>query len=590
RSLRLAVGQDMPVNDVVSSLLRAGYVRSDQVEGTGQFSLRGGILDVSPPHSDAPIRVEFWGDTVDSISAFDPETQRRTDALDDVLITPSTEILFDSDESLLEKLNALLATVKGKGSTKVKAVLTDDAEKLKNGIRLSCVDRYFALAYDTPETVFDYAEDWLLFVSETAGVKQRFEAATALWNEDVKLLLEEGYLTKALDCFRLSWPQLLTRYEKGGAIFLDNLARGSFDLPVRALVSVNAMQSAPWDGTLTYLAEDLRGALTKDSAVVVAAGTEKSAKELAFDLETEGFRAHYFPVVPAEFSKGFVSVVAGVFSGGFRYPELNFTLFTHRKAGASAEMKKARRRFKQGKSIAGLDELARGDYVVHAMHGIGIFDGIKTMNVDGKTKDFIKINFRGTDVLYLPVTQLDLLSKYISPKDTDKPVKLNRLGSDEWKKTKTRVRTAVKDMAAQLTAIYAKRMNARGFAFSPDIDMQSDFERRFAFDETDDQLAAVNEIKTDMERPYPMDRLLCGDVGFGKTEVALRAAFKCVADGKQCAILVPTTILAFQHYQTIQKRFDGFPIEVEMLSRFRTAGERTKIKKRLKSGGIDVLV
>ena len=589
RSLHLTVGNEIAPADVIAVLLSAGYVRAEQVEGVGQFSLRGGILDLSPPHLSHPLRVEFWGDTVDSISAFDAQTQRRTEQMDDVWITPSAEVLFDSDDALLQTLKRHLAAVKGRGSVKARDVLNADIAQLESGVRLPCADRYLALAYDAPESVFDYAEDRLLFVSETAGVKQRFDAAQTLWNEDVKLALEEGCLTRALDVFRLTWPQILQRYA-AGAVFLDNLARGSFDVPVKALVTVNAVQAAPWDGTLTYLTEDLGSALTKDSTVVVAAGTEKNAKELAYDLETEGFRSHYFPVVPAEFPRGRVSVVAGTFSSGFAYPELKFTLFSHRRAGASTELKKARRRFKQGKAISALSDLERGDYVVHALHGIGIYDGIKTMTVDGKTKDFIKVNFRGTDVLYIPVTQLDLLSKYISLKDSDRPVKLNRLGSDEWKKTKSRVRAAVKDMAAQLTAIYAKRLNAAGFAFSPDIDMQSDFERRFEFDETDDQLAAINEIKTDMERPCPMDRLLCGDVGFGKTEVALRAAFKCVADGKQCAILVPTTILAFQHYQTIKKRFDGFPIEIEMLSRFRTASDRTKIKKRLAAGSVDVVV
>ena len=589
RSLRLTVGQEIEVQSAVSVLLSAGYVRCDQVEGTGQFSLRGGILDFFPPHLPAPLRVEFWGDTVDSISSFDLESQRRTDQLDTVSLTPATEVLFDSDEALCSALKTYAATVKGKGSVKVKEQLRGDIEKLENGVRLACVDRYLALAYNIQETVFDYAADWLLFVSESAGVKQHFENADQLLQEDVKCMLEEGCLTADLTCFTLQWPQLLQQYERSGAIFLDNLARGSFDLPVKALISMEAMQAAPWDGTLSYLTEDLHGAYQANATVVVAAGTEKNAKELAYDLETEGFKAHYFPVIPAEFPKGYVSIIAGVFSGGFAYPTLRFTLFSHRKTGGTAA-KKQRRRFKAGKSIAGLEELSRGDYVVHALHGIGIFDGIRTMTVDGKVKDFIKINFRGTDVLYLPVTQLDLLSKYISPKDTDRPVKLNRLGGDEWKRTKSRVRAAVKDMAAQLTAIYAKRMHSGGFAFSPDIDMQNDFERRFIFDETDDQLAAINDIKRDMERPHPMDRLLCGDVGFGKTEVALRAAFKCVADGKQCAILVPTTILAFQHYQTIQKRFDGFPIEIEMLSRFRSVSERNKIKKRLAAGTVDIIV
>ena len=589
-TVTLREGEECEIETTVETLLRAGYARVEQVDFVGQFSRRGGILDVFPPHAKRPLRIEFWGDTVDAVATFDPETQRRDERLTEVTLTPATEILFESDEMLRQKLEAFSAAFKGKGSVKAKAMLAQDIETLRSGVRLPCVDRYLALAYDKPESLFDYASDALLFVSETASVRQRMDGAQKLLLEEIRLMAEEGCLCKGLEPFSLTTAQLLERYTATGAVFLDNLARGSFDVPVQALVSVEAMSGAPWDGTLSYLLEDLQPAVEKNSTVIVAAGTEKSAKELAYDLETEGVRAQYFSVVPAEFLKGKVNVIPGVFSGGFSYPALRTTVFTHRKAGLSSAAQKAKRRFKAGKSITSLEEIARGDYVVHAIHGIGMFDGIRTMTVDGKVKDFIKINFRGTDVLYLPVTQLDLVSKYISPRDTDKPVKLNRLGSDDWKKTKSRVRAAVKDMAAQLTKLYAARMSARGFAFSPDIDMQNDFERRFAFDETDDQLAAIDEIKHDMERPYPMDRLLCGDVGFGKTEVALRAAFKCVADGKQCAILVPTTILAFQHYQTIKKRFDGFPIEIEMLSRFRTQGERTKIKNGLRRGSIDVVV
>ena len=581
RSLTLHTGDEIPPTAVIEALLSAGYSRTPQVDGVGQFSLRGGILDVFPPQSAVPLRLEFWGDEIDTIALFDPQTQRRTDRVETVSITPATEVLFDSDGALLEKLRAFLPQIKGKGSVKAKAAIAADIDLLENGVRLSCLDRYLALAYETPATLFDYTDDFLLFVSESGAVKQKAQGAEKLLLEDIKLMLEEGNLTKTLACFALPWEGLLEIYERQGAVFADNLARGSFDLPVKDLLSVNALAGFQWDGTLSYLKEDLAPLREKGTCCIVAAGTEKSAKELAYDLETEGIPAHFYPVIPAEFSPASVNVIAGSFSSGFSYPDLNAALISLRKTGASATARKNRRKFKQGKSITSLEEIARGDYVVHAVHGIGIFDGIKTMTVDGRIKDYIKINFRGTDVLYLPVTQLDLVAKYISPKDTDKPVKLNRLGSDEWKKTKQRVRTAVKDMAAELARIYAKRIQAKGFAFSPDIDMQSDFERRFAFDETEDQLVAVDEIKRDMERPYPMDRLLCGDVGFGKTEVALRAAFKCVADGKQCAILVPTTILAFQHFQTIQKRFDGFPIEVEMLSRFRTPAERTRIKKGL---------
>ena len=281
----------------------------------------------------------------------------------------------------------------------------------------------------------------------------------------------------------------------------------------------------------------------------------------------------------------------GALSGGFGYPHENFYAFTYGRNAVASKKRKSRSGFKKGQSLHSLDELKKGDYVVHSLHGIGVFDGINKLEVGKITKDYIKIKYAKGDVLYVPVTQLDLVSKYIGPHEDDgRTVKLNKIGGKDWEKTRNKVRAAVKDMADQLIALYSKRQNSPGYAFSPDIDMQSDFERRFEYDETSDQLRAIDEIKGDMEKPYPMDRLLCGDVGFGKTEVALRAAFKCAADGKQCAILVPTTILAYQHYRTILKRFDGFPVEIEMLSRFRTPKEQEKILKNLKRGSLDIIV
>lgn len=317
----------------------------------------------------------------------------------------------------------------------------------------------------------------------------------------------------------------------------------------------------------------------------------KGCKNLAEDLENEDIPALYFPLEPAEFPRGRVSVLPGALSGGFGYPHEKFYAFTYGRNAVASKKRKSRSGFKKGQSLHSLDELKKGDYVVHSLHGIGVFDGINKLEVGKITKDYIKIKYAKGDVLYVPVTQLDLVSKYIGPHEDDgRTVKLNKIGGKDWEKTRNKVRAAVKDMADQLIALYSKRQNSPGYAFSPDIDMQSDFERRFEYDETSDQLRAIDEIKGDMEKPYPMDRLLCGDVGFGKTEVALRAAFKCAADGKQCAILVPTTILAYQHYRTILKRFDGFPVEIEMLSRFRTPKEQEKILKNLKRGSLDIIV
>ncbi|MFR6279547.1 MAG: DEAD/DEAH box helicase, partial [Acutalibacter sp.] len=284
---------------------------------------------------------------------------------------------------------------------------------------------------------------------------------------------------------------------------------------------------------------------------------------------------------------GTVVVTLGALSAGFELPEANFALITH---GRMTEVKRKRvKRDKNSKEISSLSELAPGDYVVHATHGIGLFEGIHKLEMNGVTKDYIKVRYAKNDTLYVPVTQLDLVSKYIGPRE-DSAVKLSRLGGTDWQRQKTKVRKAVKDIAKELIQLYAQRMQQKGFAFPPDGEWQRDFESHFEYDETEDQLRCISEIKDDMEREVPMDRLLCGDVGFGKTEVALRAAFKCVTAGKQCAILVPTTILAWQHYNTILTRMEGFPVHVEILSRFKTPKQQQEIVRKIGRGEVDIVV
>lgn len=589
RTFRIDYDTEITTEQLIQLLISAGFKRADSVEGVGQFAVRGGIADFFPPDSAQPVRIELWGDNVDTISLFDISTQRRTDSLDFCEITPSTEIVFDNDEALKEKIASYISTVSGKGSKKAKELLNKDLELLGAGVKLQSVDKYLSLAYDRLATVFDYCEDDLLFVCESSSVKEKATAATKLFNQEIKAQFENGVLFKGLDSFTLSFPQLLSVYEKKKAIYLDNFARGSFDTPVRSLTTFSVQQTPVWNGSLEVLMDDLRPALSKNETCIVFSGTEKSAKALAEALETEDIPAIYCPVPPAEFPKNTVTVLSGSLTSGFTYPNEKFTVISYGK-GFKATSQKRRKNYKAADAIQSLEELSKGDYVVHSVHGIGIFEGIKKLEVSGVTKDFIMIRYAKGDALYVPVTQLDLVSKYIGPKDDTKTLKLSRLGGNDWEKLKARVKTSAKSMAKELIQLYSKRLKMPGYSFSPDIDMQSDFERRFEYEETEDQLRSINEIKKDMEKPHPMDRLLCGDVGFGKTEVALRAAFKCIADGKQCAILVPTTILALQHYNTIVRRFEGFPIEAQMLSRFRTPKEQTQIKKALKRGAIDIIV
>ncbi len=593
KSVTLQNGCDAEQDKVLAALVAAGYVRTELVEGEGQFALRGSILDFFPPDAPFPVRVEFWGDTVDSMAYFDILSQRRGDPVEEIRITPASEIVFDDDLLFAEKIETLASSLRGKKTEKAREGLYRDAQSLRDGLRLASADKYLNLAYEHSESIFDYCEDCLLFACETHNIKERAANVHELLREDLTMLFEDGVLCRGLDTFSLTWSETVSFYEKMGALYLDNFARGSFDTPVKELVTMNVRQTSPWEGSLTVLTDDLKPDLVRGYTVVLFAGTDKAAKSLCQDLNDDGFLCNYFPVPPTVFPKGAVNIIPGALSFGMEYPGEKLRIVTagrYKSGGVRrASGKKKFHDISQG--LHSIEELHKGDYVVHSIHGIGIFDGIVDMNVSGVVKDYIKIKYVGADVLYVPVTQLDLVSKYIGPRDEGgRGVKINKLGSNDWKKTKARVKGAVKDMAKELLALYAKRHNTKGYAFSPDIDMQSDFERRFEFDETDDQLRCIDEIKQDMEKPYPMDRLLCGDVGFGKTEVALRAAFKCIADGKQCAVLVPTTILALQHYRTMMRRFEGFPVRIEMLSRFRNAKQQAEIIKGVRQGSVDIVV
>jgi len=585
-SFSVAVGEDHDVDDLLLSLIRCGYTRSEQVDGPGQFALRGGILDFFPPDSKQPCRVEFWGDSVDSISFFDPETQRREDMTEEIRITPAREILC-TDEVLTALIEKHIEEKKIKGNAL--KLLNEDLDGIRSGVRLSSLDKYLPLIYQHSASIFDYAKDCMFFVCESFTVKEKFDASCKLMNETVKGLFQDGVLCKGLDKYSLQLFNLFDYYEKFGAVYLDNLPRGSFDTPVKELVTFTAKQIAPWNGTFSTVLDDIsaiRNRLAHSCAIL--AGTDKAAKTLAEDLENEGIPAIFCPVPPAEIPQKTVCVMPGGLSYGMEYPSAKFTLITYRSRTVTKNRVASTKRGKN--AFNNLDELHRGEYVVHATHGIGIFEGIQTLEASGNTKDYIKIRYDKGDNLYVPVTQLDQVSKYIGPASDEKPLKLSKLGGKDWQKARSKVKSAVKDMAKELIELYSKRIKVEGHAFSPDIDMQNDFERRFEFVETDDQLRCIHEIKKDMERTYPMDRLLCGDVGFGKTEVALRAVFKCIADGKQCAIMVPTTILALQHYQTILRRFEGFPIEAGMLSRFCTKKEIEKTLNGLRRGSVDVVV
>jgi transcription-repair coupling factor (superfamily II helicase) len=582
RTFSISAGESYDLTELSKKLVRAGYVRRPQVEGIAQFSIRGGILDLYSPNENAPVRIEFWGDEIDTISYFDLESQRRTDSLDSLRITPACECLFDSPETLTERIESLQRKVKGAAYES----LQKDLDRLGAGGELYSTDKYLPLAYSRCATLLDYCEDQMVFVSEYVAVKERAKAFSWQMEEDVKTLFEEGELCKGLDCYHREFPVLMGSILEHRCVFMDTFARGGSDISYRGMISINPIQTSYFSGELKVLYEDVYPLMESGYCVAILAGTEKAAYHLAQDLQKMG--------LPAEYSKDMKSVIyrkitvlSGNISSGFEYPEIRFALIS---TNRSVAVKTSRiGKYKKGKTIRSLDDLSVGDLVVHISHGIGIFDGIHKMDLHGIVKDYIKIKYAGADILYVPVTQLDLVSKYIGGKDDDK-VKLNRLNSGEWQKTKARVKKACADMADELIALYAKRMQVKGYAFPEDNEWQREFEERFEYEETDDQLRCVQEIKQDMESSHPMDRLLCGDVGFGKTEVALRAAFKCVMGGKQCVILCPTTILAWQHYQTVLQRFEHYPVRIELLSRFRTPKQIRETIRKLKTGEVDIVI
>jgi transcription-repair coupling factor (superfamily II helicase) len=584
RSFKIKTGDEIDLDDIAKKLVKAGYSRFDQVDGTSQFSVRGGLIDIFPPGADEPVRIELWGDTVDSITNFDIATQRRTDMVDEISIIPATEVLFNSKEEQYKKIDELAQSLKGK-AIKAREKLYHDSDRLKQGLNLHCNDKYLPLAYES-NGIFDYFEG-TLFVCETSKVKEKCLNHTKLMNEELKWLLDDGNLCKGIDKFMLNFDELCSFYEQNCAIYLDSLPRGSFDTPVCHLSNFVCQSFNVWSGTLTQLKEELFPLLKTNYSVVIMAGTSRAGKALAYDICEMGYDAVFYEKRPSEFIHGKVSVLTGTLSAGFQLNSCKFALMTLAKTNQS---KKKHKKASSKNAIHSLDELTVGDYIVHNVHGIGVFEGIHALDINDVHKDYIKIGYAKGDTLYVPVTQLDLVSKYIGPNDNTSRVKVSRLGSGDWQKAKAKVRASVQDMAKELIALYAKRMSTQGYAFSGDTDLQRDFELRFAYEETDDQLRCVDEIKGDMEKTAPMDRLLCGDVGFGKTEVALRACFKCIGDGKQCAILVPTTVLAMQHFQTALRRMEAYPVRVEMLSRFVSPTKQKQILQDLADGKVDLLI
>ena len=586
-TLTLKPGMTCPREELVQKLFAAGYIRRSQVEGPGQFSVRGEIVDIFPPDMPAPARLEFWDEEIDSISSFDLVSQRRDAALDKIYLSPAREVLFGSCEETAAALRAAVKKARGRRRAALEAAMAPDLAQLDAGQMPEAMDKYYGIRYPAPATVLDHLDSPILILDEMGGIRDALKAAEYRRGEELTGLLEEGVLCPGLDVLYQSADELALAAERLPTLACENFLRGMNEFKLKALINAEAHLAPSWNGELRALLEDLDPLVSQGYAVTLYTGTPKGAAALTRDLADKGYAVSMSRDVRP--SPGVVQVLPGHLNAGCSLPFARCAVLTSRRHGAEEPDAGAKRRKKSKDALSSLADVRPGDYVVHQSHGVGMYAGIQRLEVQGATKDYLKIQYAGADVLYVPVTQLDLLSRYTPPGDEDK-VKLAKLGGGEWQRTRARVKKATEEMAQELIALYARRKQAKGYPFPPDGEWQQDFEARFEYDETEDQLAAAAEIKSDMEHPWPMDRLLCGDVGVGKTEVALRAAFKCVMGGKQCAILAPTTLLAWQHYNTILSRMEAFPVKVELLSRFRTAKQQKEALRGLQAGSVDIVV
>ena len=555
---QLSLGEVCQLENLTDFLVRAGYTRCDQVEGVGQFALRGGILDVFSPGLDLPVRMEFWGDEIDSMGLFDPVTQRRTAQRETCTLLPAGEVISPKGEEIIGPPDLALPVV-----------------------------------YDQVNTPADYLpQDALVGLCDTPRVAER--AKNYLWQlgEDVTALLEQGLLTAKNPVFAQTFEALCAGLAPRTLLYFDSFTTGGLPVPPAFLLSLTARQLAGYGISFEALTEDLRQYQKEDFAVVVLTSSRRKADSLQAMLREKKVYAAVDEGLHELPEPGRITIAVGGLSAGFDYPDGKFAVLAE---GEALPPRKARTRRPKGDSttrqrLESFTDLAPGDLVVHEHHGIGRFVGMVKMSVDGSDRDYIKLQFAGADTLYVPALQLDLVAKYIGGGDDPQRKRLSKLGGAEWEKSKSKAKKAAKDMAKGLIQLYAQRQRLAGHAFQPDTPWQKDFEALFPYPETDDQLRCAAEIKADMEKPVPMDRLLCGDVGYGKTEVAFRAIMKCVLEGKQAAMLVPTTVLAQQHYMTALKRFAHFPVEIEMISRFRTAAQTRDILRRTAAGSVDLLI
>ena len=595
----LSVGDESAPSELCAKLQMLGYSRTDTVEGIGQYALRGGILDIFPAFTVAdgktlnttPVRIEFFGDEVDRLVTFEADSQRSTLSLDSITVPPAKELIL-SDE-VRERIRCeIVAQIKRTKKSEAAESLRSELVCVNEGADIPFADKYITSVLPARTTVLDYfnGDSTTVFTIDKKENDIRLKAsATRIWQEAEVLIDDDTLASKNADY--LAPEERRDRFLSSNlTVYIESFTQSMGSEKLGGYLNFKTRHTVSYEESYALLREDVDSYIRASFSVILISENEITAKELSEQLEKD----NYILSPDGTPQAGTILILHDSFISPYELTSVRTVILStlpgERRVRTGSVSSGARRRKRNEKKITNFTELKEGDYVVHESYGIGVYLGIEKMSSNGVTKDYINIQYAGTDKLYLPVDKIDRLSKYIGGSSDETAIKLSKIGGNEWKKTTAKAKASVKEIAKDLIGLYAERSRRPGFAFPEDDDFQRSFDEAFEFDETSAQLDAIDEIKADMQRPQPMDRLLCGDVGFGKTELALRAAYKAILGGKQVALLVPTTILALQHFNTANARMRSFSVNVEMLSRFRKPKQQAEIIRRLRRGEIDLII
>lgn len=600
--IHVAEEEILDLEEFKKNLVAIGYENTGQVQKEGEFSVHGGIIDVFPLTEECPYRIELWGDEVDGIRRIDVESQRSVETVSEIEIYPATEIFLEEDRILEgmhrmeEEMQTCVRRFEEEGKKEEASRLRQSVANFRETYEvyhgLVNLESYVSYFTKDVSSFFDYfkGEDVCVYLDEPARCIEKGEAVEYEFRESMVSRLEKGYILPGQMEVLFSLPVLLKKLSELPLLLMTALDMKVKEFNVRHKYNFQIQAAPSYNNNFSLLAKDILRLKKNGYRVLVLSASGTRAERLCQDLQDYEIPAFYSRDLSHELLPGEVMIGKGTLRKGFEYPNLRFVVMTEGDifGGVKKKRKKRVKRY-EGAAIHSFNDLKIGDYVVHENHGLGIYEGIEKIEVDHITKDYLKVAYAGGSNLYIPATSLEVLQKYAGS-DAAKVPKLNKLNSPEWKKTKSRVKGAVKEIAQELVDLYAKRQAKQGHAFEKDTVWQREFEEVFPYEETEDQLHAIEDTKKDMESIKAMDRLICGDVGYGKTEIAIRAAFKAVMDGKQVAVLVPTTILAGQHYNTFVQRMRDYSVEVGMLSRLRTPKENRETVEKLRKGAIDIVI